>query len=414
MSIRIETKQVRNSSQDVSKIKMQLNVQLEVIERVSRELDSRLKARAGIDGQLHRLKYALESKVRQLESLEKHLVAVAEDYETVENKVCKLLGEAQEDYEKALNHKAWYEGNLFKFAVGTAVIVGLGIAAFTIGGPVLIGMAVGAAIGAGVGGLIGGVTSQMSGGNFWDGAADGWMVGSISGAISGGVSGSGAGLLGAVTADGLVDSGVYTYETFKNGEQVTAAGLATSFAVGAGFSFLGTKASGFISKQVAAKSAVSQVDEVVEDVGKVVSETDRLKLSMWKYAPSDEHYLKFKKVFDNPKYYDQVTGDIKWPINDGFDGVASSMNLKKGTRIDRYGFETGTFVSPQGTSYEMRALAPGTNSKPYHVYEVVKPIDCLGGKIVSWFDEIGGGVQYKMSKSIQELLDEGFIKEVFD
>ncbi|WP_147590155.1 glycohydrolase toxin TNT-related protein [Clostridium polynesiense] len=32
----------------------------------------------------------------------------------------------------------------------------------------------------------------------------------------------------------------------------------------------------------------------------------------------------------------------------------------------------------------------------------------------SWFDEIGGGIQYKMNKTIQELLDEGYIKEEFD
>lgn len=88
--------------------------------------------------------------------------------------------------------------------------------------------------------------------------------------------------------------------------------------------------------------------------------------------------------------------------------------MKKGTRIDRYGFESGTFVSPQGTPYEMRALAPGTSSKPYHMYEVIKPIDCSGGKIASWFDEIGGGIQYKMNKTIQELLVGGYIKVVLN
>ena len=43
-------------------------------------------------------------------------------------------------------------------------------------------------------------------------------------------------------------------------------------------------------------------------------------------------------------------------------------------RIDRYGNDTGFFASPEGTSYEMRALAPGTDMKPYSIFEVVEPL----------------------------------------
>ncbi|MCG8540992.1 MAG: TNT domain-containing protein [Clostridia bacterium] len=60
----------------------------------------------------------------------------------------------------------------------------------------------------------------------------------------------------------------------------------------------------------------------------------------------------------------------------------------------------------------LRSLAPGTEVKPYHVYEVVKPVEGLGGKIAPWFDQSGGGIQYKLNNSIQELLDGGFIREV--
>jgi len=57
-------------------------------------------------------------------------------------------------------------------------------------------------------------------------------------------------------------------------------------------------------------------------------------------------------------------------------------------------------------------LAPGSKTKPYHIYEVVKPIEGLGGKVVPWFDEPGGGIQYKFDKTIKQLLDGGYIKEV--
>ena len=88
------------------------------------------------------------------------------------------------------------------------------------------------------------------------------------------------------------------------------------------------------------------------------------------------------------------------------------VTLQPGTLLDRYGYEGGSFVSPEGVPYAQRSLAPGTEAKPYHVYEVVKPIEGLGGQSAPWFDQPGGGIQYKLPKTIQELLDGKFIKEV--
>ena len=48
--------------------------------------------------------------------------------------------------------------------------------------------------------------------------------------------------------------------------------------------------------------------------------------------------------------------------------------------MDRYGGETGKFVSPKGTPYTNRSLPPGSDARPYNVYEVVKPIDVQSGK----------------------------------
>jgi len=44
--------------------------------------------------------------------------------------------------------------------------------------------------------------------------------------------------------------------------------------------------------------------------------------------------------------------------------------------------------------------------------KVVKPIDALGGEIAPWFDQLGGGIQYKFNNTIQELLDGGYIRKV--
>jgi RHS repeat-associated protein len=120
----------------------------------------------------------------------------------------------------------------------------------------------------------------------------------------------------------------------------------------------------------------------------------------------------FKGTGKTGKWVDDA-GNIIWPKNDGFAGVADDVTLQPGTMIDRYGYEGGSFVSPEGIPYEMRSLAPGTEVKPYHIYEVVKPVDGLGGEIAPWFGQPGGGTQYKLNQTIQELLDGGYIKEVF-
>jgi hypothetical protein len=48
-------------------------------------------------------------------------------------------------------------------------------------------------------------------------------------------------------------------------------------------------------------------------------------------------------------------------------------------RIDRYGREGGSFVSPAGTPLEMRALPLGSGSRAYNVYKVLHPFEVDSG-----------------------------------
>jgi hypothetical protein len=105
-------------------------------------------------------------------------------------------------------------------------------------------------------------------------------------------------------------------------------------------------------------------------------------------------------------------GNIKWPTNNGFDGAPTTETLKPGTIVDRYGGETGKFVSPKGTPYENRSLPPGSDARPYHVYEVVKSIDVKAGKIAAWFGQPGGGIQYQFTQSIEELIQSGYLRRL--
>lgn len=116
-------------------------------------------------------------------------------------------------------------------------------------------------------------------------------------------------------------------------------------------------------------------------------------------------YIKISKWTDRD-------GNIKWPANDGFKAESVKLTLQPGARVDRYGSEYGTFVCPEGVPYEMRSLAPGSETKPYNVYEVLKPVEVLSGEIAPWFDQPGGGIQYMFDKSIRELIEAGILAKV--
>ncbi len=64
---------------------------------------------------------------------------------------------------------------------------------------------------------------------------------------------------------------------------------------------------------------------------------------------------------------------------------------------------------------EKRALPFSSLNKPYRQYEVIKPITPTAeSKILPWFGQPGQGTQYKLPKSVQELLDPNnpYLKEI--
>lgn len=86
-------------------------------------------------------------------------------------------------------------------------------------------------------------------------------------------------------------------------------------------------------------------------------------------------------------------------------GEPEKVILKKGEQlIDRYGSSKDRFASPEGTPFEIRALPRTTDIKNNHVYVVLQDIEVLAGIAASWFEQIGGGVQYKLPDKIISLL----------
>ena len=136
--------------------------------------------------------------------------------------------------------------------------------------------------------------------------------------------------------------------------------------------------------------------------------------------PSDSHLAAIAKSQGlsytvGKQGYDRWFSDDNkpiYPMFDGFYGIFSTETLKAGSIIiDRYGKDTGNFVSPQGTAFGERSLPEKSKSDEYHIYRVKKDIPgVLSGRTAPWFGQPGGGWQYKFPGRIMNMTD--YLEEV--
>ncbi len=231
--------------------------------------------------------------------------------------------------------------------------------------------------------------------------------------------------------------GVYRYTYYDLRERMD--GRTPSIKQGLGEFWNGVVSSAFMYIAVTAILGIpplikdaykNNVKSGAEGPGKVISEANKAKINGWKYPPSDDLYLKYKDVYDNPKYFDQITGDAIYPgmygdpnIGGFTNGIYKTKTLTLGQVIDRYGSNgTGQYFSPGGSSFESRALPPFMETQPYTQYEVLKPFEVKSGEIAPWFGKVGKGIQYysdieiidslgnSVKATVQTLIDEGYIR----
>lgn len=150
-----------------------------------------------------------------------------------------------------------------------------------------------------------------------------------------------------------------------------------------------------------------------------ISSEDRKKIQGWKFTPSDELYIKYKEIYDNPKYYNQKTGEIHWPPNDGFkEGSKCKKVIPADTLFKRYGANNGEFLGNSVDSFESRVLAPHSEGAEIHYYQLVEDYEFTTGKAAPWFGSEGGAQQYVVYKpdgskyTIKELEEAGIIEDV--
>ena len=393
-----------------------------------------------------------------ISSLDRYRAQLVDEYDRL-GTLKKILDEAYDLY-KECNEKfeasgqtlcnlyaetPWYETSEGKLAIGIGVLVVT--AAVAIVCPAVLGaaaatvtqsIATSALVGSAISGIMNGTASVKAGKSFFDGFASGVEEGAIIGALCGMFgAGTSAMMTGAemtvgnvfaarvinAVGDATIGTATYIYHENKYDKAITGGDVAKTWAECAITSFVlrsvfeggksSSKADGKNRVMSTSKGRVEPESSITSESGsKTISQVDRIKIDAWDYTPDDELYLKYKDVFDNPKYYNQETGAINWPENNGFADIPMDEVLQPGARIDRYGSDYGSFTSPEGTPYEMRAVAPGTDQRPYSVFEVAESINVKSGSIASWFDEPGGGIQYLLPDTVDELLDAGILRRI--
>ena len=150
-----------------------------------------------------------------------------------------------------------------------------------------------------------------------------------------------------------------------------------------------------------------------------IEPSDRVKLRNWSNPPEPEFYLKNKNVYDNPDYFNQLTGGAIYPGTpesslgrvDGsihkygfLNGKYKESVILPGTRINRIGSNpTGRYFSPEGATFGEKALPPFMKLQPNSDYIVLKEIPTKEGLVAPWFDEPGMGIQHYTYLTIDEL-----------
>lgn len=121
-------------------------------------------------------------------------------------------------------------------------------------------------------------------------------------------------------------------------------------------------------------------------------------------------------------------GAWKYPHSEGFqispttgEPLARKTTLPRHTRLDRFGSEDGTYLSPRSTPFAMRALPPQsmsimdgmeTPALNYHEYVVEGELKVLEGPTAPCFGQPGRGRQYKTDLPVKELVKKGILRRV--
>ncbi|MDO9154526.1 MAG: glycohydrolase toxin TNT-related protein [Paludibacter sp.] len=104
------------------------------------------------------------------------------------------------------------------------------------------------------------------------------------------------------------------------------------------------------------------------------------------------------------------SGKPEWPRNNGALGHEKITILQKGTIIDRYGSDKGSYFAPEGTSFENRSLPDEYKNLTLKKYEVLRPLPMWESTTAPHFNQPGLGTQYRHFFSAEFLIYNSWLK----
>lgn len=109
-------------------------------------------------------------------------------------------------------------------------------------------------------------------------------------------------------------------------------------------------------------------------------------------------------------------GEHVWPPSDehpeGGVGPAEPVVLEPDTVLDCVGDGTGRVLFPVGTPFPQRSLPPSHAEREYRRYRVMRRLPVWRSVTAPWFAQPGGGVRYRATYSVDELVGLGHLVEL--
>jgi len=109
----------------------------------------------------------------------------------------------------------------------------------------------------------------------------------------------------------------------------------------------------------------------------------------------------------------KADGSLNLPPNYGaVKGTEKIVDLQPGSKLGRFGTygKSSDFVTAPGSAAETLSLPPYTDTSIYQEFTVLKPIPGVTQSTVApWGGSVGGGMQYRLPMTIEDLLLNGYI-----
>ncbi|APU17370.1 TNT domain-containing protein [Actinoalloteichus fjordicus] len=107
--------------------------------------------------------------------------------------------------------------------------------------------------------------------------------------------------------------------------------------------------------------------------------------------------------------------EYAWPPGELFpEGAADPAGsepvvLAAGTALDRFGTPEGRVLAEADTRFAARSLPPEYADRPYARYVVQRPLPAWRAVSAPWFAQPGGGLRFRLTQSVVELLRAGYL-----